>query len=63
MFATKETSVITLFAWIIGLVTCISLINLSRDSGKLKFTNYLIPAGLCQLERLAGVCFFLQQGL
>ena len=62
MFATKETSVITLFAWIIGLATCISLIHLSRDSGKIKFTNYLIPAGFASLSALSVSAFFYSNG-
>ena len=62
MFATKETFVITLLAWIIGLVTCIPLIHLGRDSEKRKFTNYLIPTGIASLSALLVSAFFYSNG-
>ncbi|MBH78528.1 MAG: hypothetical protein CML15_02965 [Puniceicoccaceae bacterium] len=62
MFATKETSVITLLAWIISLVTCITLIHLGRDSEKRKFTNYLIPTGIASLSALLVSAFFYSNG-
>jgi uncharacterized protein (TIGR03663 family) len=62
MFATKETFVITVFAWVIGLIACYALIHLNRDSKKPKFTNYLMPVGLASLSTLLVTAFFYSKG-
>ena len=62
MFATKETFVITLFAWVIGLVACFALIHFNRNSEKPKLTNYLIYAGLASLSALLVSAFFYSKG-
>ena len=58
MFATKETFVITLFAWVVGLVACFALIHINRNSEN-KNSQTISSTLSRQLERLIGVCFFL----
>ena len=62
MFATKETFVITLFAWVVGLVASFALIQINRNSEKQKLTNYLIYAGLASLSALLVSAFFYSNG-
>ena len=62
MFATKETFVITLFAWIVGLVACSALIQINRNREKQKFTNNPIYAGLASLSALFVSAFFYSNG-
>ena len=62
MFATKETFVITLFAWVIGLVACFTIVQLNRNSEKQKLKSYLICAGLASLSVLLVSAFFYSNG-
>jgi len=62
MFATKETFIITVFAWVIGLLLCYALRRYHQSSATPTLVNYLLPAGIVGLSAALIAAFFYSNG-